>query len=148
MVPPPSHRIPRVPWYSGYQPLNTTSFTGLSPSVAAAFHLHSPRCIFDYVGPYPDPYCYKSVWALPLSLATTYGITCCFLFLRVLRCFSSPRVPHVSYVFTYMYICFYHMWVSPFGYPCFIGYLHLHTAFRSLSRPSSAPSARASSLRS
>src|SRR3954453_8606039 len=29
----------------------------------------------------------------PLSLATTHGITYCFLFLRVLRCFTSPRSP-------------------------------------------------------
>ncbi len=29
----------------------------------------------------------------PLSLATTHGITICFLFLRVLRCFTSPRSP-------------------------------------------------------
>ena len=34
-----------------------------------------------------------AVWALPRSLAATYGITCCFLFLRVLRCFSSPGSP-------------------------------------------------------
>jgi hypothetical protein len=33
------------------------------------------------------------VWALPLSLATTEGITNCFLFLRVLRCFTSPGLP-------------------------------------------------------
>src|SRR5690606_22781561 len=31
-----------------------------------------------------------AVWALPRSLATTWGIICYFLFLRVLRCFSSP----------------------------------------------------------
>lgn len=30
------------------------------------------------------------VWANPRSLTTTYGITICFLFLWVLRCFSSP----------------------------------------------------------
>jgi hypothetical protein len=30
------------------------------------------------------------VWALPRSLATTNGIIGYFLFLRVLRCFSSP----------------------------------------------------------
>ncbi len=30
------------------------------------------------------------VWAVPLSLATTNGIAACFLFLRVLRCFTSP----------------------------------------------------------
>ena len=29
----------------------------------------------------------------PRSLATTNGITICFLFLRVLRCFTSPRSP-------------------------------------------------------
>ena len=29
----------------------------------------------------------------PLSLATTHGITFCFLLLRVLRCFTSPRSP-------------------------------------------------------
>ena len=33
------------------------------------------------------------VWALPRSLATTGGITFCFLFLWVLRCFSSPGSP-------------------------------------------------------
>ena len=36
------------------------------------------------------------VWAPPLSLATTYGIVVYFLLLRVLRCFSSPRSPHIS----------------------------------------------------
>src|SRR3954454_9367240 len=30
------------------------------------------------------------VWAVPVSLATTTGITICFLFLRGLRCFNSP----------------------------------------------------------
>ena len=33
------------------------------------------------------------VWALPASLATTTGITACFLLLQVLRCFSSLRSP-------------------------------------------------------
>ena len=33
------------------------------------------------------------VWALPVSLAATSRITCCFLFLRLLRCFSSPGSP-------------------------------------------------------
>ena len=32
----------------------------------------------------------RLVWAVPRSFATTRGITNCFLFLRVLRCFSSP----------------------------------------------------------
>ena len=33
------------------------------------------------------------VWALPRSLATTGGIIVYFLFLEVLRCFSSLRLP-------------------------------------------------------
>ena len=40
------------------------------------------------------------------------------------------------------------MWVSPFGDLRVFGYVLLTVAFRSLSRPSSAPSARASTLRS
>ena len=40
------------------------------------------------------------------------------------------------------------MWVSPFGYHRIDGYLLLPGAFRSLSRPSSALSAKASTLRS
>ena len=36
------------------------------------------------------------VWANPLSLATTHGITACFLFLRVLRCFTSPGLPRTA----------------------------------------------------
>ena len=40
------------------------------------------------------------VWALPRSLATTGGIIVYFLFLRVLRCFSSPRSPHDQVMMT------------------------------------------------
>ena len=70
-----------------------------------------------------------------------------FLFLRLLRCFSSPgSLPYVM------------DWrmddggllrrVSPFRYPWITGYLLLPMAFRSLSRLSSALSAKASTLRS
>ena len=40
---------------------------------------------------YPDDAVTTSVWALPRSIATTKGIDNFFLFLGVLRCFSSPR---------------------------------------------------------
>ncbi len=81
------------------------------------------------------------VWALPRSLATTWGIIGYFLFLQVLRCFSSLRLPT--------------LWcagpparrVAPFGYPRIKGYLRLPAAFRSLSRPSSPPRAKASAMR-
>ena len=71
---------------------NLGSNTGLSPSVVLL-----SRRFFSL-----DPYnvavllprsCVATVtvWALPRSLATTGGIIVYFLFLQVLRCFSSLR---------------------------------------------------------
>ena len=83
------------------------------------------------------------VWALPRSLATTRGIIVYFLFLQVLRCFSSLRSPP-------------HIRVDdrpsggrvvPFGNRRITGHLHLPDAYRSLSRPSSPPRAKASAVR-
>ena len=71
---------------------------------------------------------------------------CFFLFLRLLRCFSSAGSLRMTMDSSYGTWCF-TMWVSPFGYLRINGYLLLPAAFRSLSRPSSAPSARASALR-
>ena len=70
---------------------------------------------------------------------------CFFLFLRLLRCFSSPgSPPHVmdwradTQVFP--------VWVSPFRHLRIHGHVLLPAAFRSLSRLSSALSAKASTL--
>ena len=71
---------------------------------------------------------------------------CFFLFLRLLRCFSSPgSLPHPmdSRAGDRGPPCR----VSPFGHPRIDGYLPLPGVFRSLSRPSSALSAKASALR-
>ena len=70
-----------------------------------------------------------------------------FLFLRVLRWFSSPRSLHYAMDLRNDGMglpCR----VSPFGYLRIIAYVRLPEAFRSLSRPSSALSAKASALRS
>ena len=70
-----------------------------------------------------------------------------FLFLRVLRCFSSPGSP--PYVMDWrMDTWGLLMWVSPFRNLRINGYLLLPEAYRSLSRLSSALSAKASTLRS
>ena len=76
-----------------------------------------------------------------------FGNRCFFLFLRLLRCFSSPG--------SLPYVMDWRMddWslssrVSPFRYLRINGYLLLPVAFRSLSRLSSALSAKASTLRS
>ena len=37
----------------------------------------------------------SQVHTYPLSLAATYGVACCFPFLWVLRCFSSPGSPRI-----------------------------------------------------
>ena len=67
--------------------------TGLSPSLAALPSAFS--FIFDRMSQSYNPTAAVTamVWASPRSLATTNGITICFLFLRVLRCFSSPGLP-------------------------------------------------------
>ena len=72
------------------------------------------------------------------------GNRCFFLFLGLLRCFSSPRSPRTRYVFARRCL---HIAASglPHSDVCgSSGYLLLPAAFRSLSRPSSAPSAKAS----
>ena len=69
-----------------------------------------------------------------------------FLFLRVLRCFSSPGYLLPSYLIQMVIRMYCHTWVAPFGNLRVDGYLLLTAAYRSLSRPSSAPSAKASAL--
>ena len=76
------------------------------------------------------------VWALPLSIATTQGIDNFFLFLRVLRCFSSPRSPRIT-CGDRPSACR----VAPFGHLRINTCLLLPGDFRSLPRPSSPPEA-------
>ena len=85
------------------------------------------------------------VWPPPLSLATTYGISFDYS--------SSPyldvSVQAVPLHNLFIQLCIHGLtpvWVPPFGYLRVVAYLQLTAAFRSLSRPSSAPSAKASSL--
>ena len=70
-----------------------------------------------------------------------------FLFLCLLRCFSSAGSPDVP-MYSVRHYTSSTCRVSSFGYPRIEAYLQLPVAFRSLSRPSSAPSAKAFSLRS
>ena len=65
-----------------------------------------------------------------------WGNHCCFLFLEVLRCFSSLRSPPYNQR-TDNYPS--GNWVVPFGNRGIKGYLLLPRAYRSLSRPSSPP---------
>ena len=70
---------------------------------------------------------------------------CFFLFLRLLRCFSSPgSLPCVMDWRTDTQV--FPVWVSPFRNPRISGHVLLPAAYRSLSRLSSALSAKASAL--
>ena len=64
-----------------------------------------------------------------------WGNHCCFLFLRVLRCFSSPRWRRA----TGAAAAHPRGRVVPFGHPRITGRLRLPADFRSLPRPSSPP---------
>ena len=146
MVPPVSHRVSRVLWYSG-SPLTQIVFRlrDYHP-LWLAFPCHSTRLLSRCVGPQPrriNP----SVWPLPRSLATTSGISVDFSSSSYLDV-SVQTVPyvrlfystHVDRVLLYR--------VSPFGNLRIKAYLRLPEAYRSLSRPSSAPDAKAFPLRS
>ena len=76
-----------------------------------------------------------------------FGNHGCFLFLRLLRCFSSPGSPHTVMDSLYADGGLLRR-VSPFRNFRIVGYLLLPETFRSLSRLSSALSAKASTIRS
>lgn len=69
-----------------------------------------------------------------------------FLFLRLLRCFSSAGLLRTAMYSPHGDAGFLHR-VSPFGHLRIKGYMPLPEAFRSLLRPSSALIAKASALR-
>ena len=88
-----------------------------------------------------------SVWPLPSSLATTKGIEFSFFSSGYLDV-SLPRVPSVNLWIQLTVTGHYPGRVPPFGNLRINAYLQLPSAYRSLSRPSSAISAMASTLRS
>ena len=102
MVPAASHRIPRAPWYSGSPaPAFQLSPTGFSPSVmrlSSTLRLAS-RGFCQVLQPRRHPKV-TPVWALSLSLAATPEIECLFLFLQVLRWFTSLSSLRRAYEFS------------------------------------------------
>ena len=141
MVPPSSHRVSRVRRYSGSSPrISLFAYETLTPSGASSHTLQLNVLLLPAVR--TPKVLLPPVWPLPLSLATTQGIS--------VDVFSSPyldvsvqAVPHV-HLFDSMHVTWIlSMWVAPFGNLRITGYLLLPEAYRSLSRPSSAPDAKA-----
>ena len=121
------------------------SLTGLSPSPAGlSSSILLKRPIRSAVR---TPWCSHHGLGLT-GFARRYSrYRCFFLFLRLLRCFSSPGSPCMAMDSPCSDWSFSSR-VSPFRDLRVLGYLLLTAAFRSLSRLSSALSAKASSLRS
>ena len=146
MVPPVSHRVSRVQWYSGSSLIEVVFRLRDYHPLRLAFPYHSAKLFYRCVSPQPrriNP----PVWPLPRSLATTSGISVDFSSSPYLDV-SVQAVPHVRLFHSThadrVLLCR----VSPFGNLRIDGYLHLPEAYRSLSRPSSAPDAKAFPLRS
>ena len=68
--------------------------TGLSPPAVGLPRPFVLITVLDAGSYNPAPAVTGVVWALARSLATTDAITDCFLFLRLLRCFSSAGEPY------------------------------------------------------
>ena len=94
MVPADSDRIPRVPPYSGGRYVTCALPVPDCHCLRCDFPDASGSVMFQRRGSYnPRVASTTRVWALSGSLATTSEIDTFFLFLQVLRCFSSLRWP-------------------------------------------------------
>ena len=137
MVPPASHRVSRVLRYSGSSLL--LSVFGYGALTLCRRPSHAVLLTYRRIT--------LSVWPNPRSLATTSGIS--------VDVFSSPyldvsvqAVPRVRLFDSTHAAGGLLQRVSPFGNLRINAYLQLPEAYRSLSRPSSAPDAKAFPLRS
>ena len=94
MVPPTSHKVPRVSWYSGYCRCLPISITRLSLSMAGfpKTLLLSFSSLMQSITPDRTR---SGLGSFPFARRYS-GHRCFFLFLQVLRCFSSPGFPHMT----------------------------------------------------
>ena len=146
MVPPTSHKVSRVSWYFGYCSSLFVFPYGAFTLSGRLSQYRSGNSEYNLLQSLTLQCTHRSLGSFPFARRYS-GNRCFFLFLRLLRCFSSPG--------SLPYVMDWRMddWspssrVSPFRHLRIKDYLHLPAAFRSLSRLSSALSAKASTLRS
>ena len=133
MVPAPSIKVPRVSMYSGSRHADFNFAYGAFTLSGWLSQNHSAIVIRSI--PRSEPRDARiPVWALPVSLAATPGIDVSF---------SSSGYLDVSVHRVPLHTLWIGVWILEV-----CGYLLLPAAFRSLSRLSSALSAKASTLRS
>ena len=146
MVLPTSHKVPRVSWYSGSCLLRMDFGYGAFTLSGWLSQNHSPIQSAHFMQSV-TPTCTHAGLGSSLFARRYSGNRCFFLFLRVLRCFSSPGSLHAPMDSVHDGGGLLRR-VSPFRDRWIKGYLLLPNAYRSLSRLSSALSAKASALRS
>ncbi len=162
MVLPASHRVPRVPWYSGTRPKKTLSFRlrgyhplwhrfpttstmkgfcnfPRSPQPPPAWS-HNPECAT------PTGLNTHSVWAVPISLAATLGIAFAFSSWGYLDV-SVPPVRPPTLCIQVGVSCFLQDGLPHSGISGSKLVRQLTEAYRSLPRLSSPPGAKASTVR-
>ena len=144
MVPVSSCRVSRAPQYSGSCLPDSCSAYGALTLSGRPSHACSATFLSPLRQSLPRHDAHAGLGS-SRSARRYSGNHFCFLFLRLLRCFSSPGSPpqpmHSAADAQGLPAR-----VSPFRYLRIFAYLPLPAAFRSLSRLSSAPSARASAL--
>ena len=146
MVPAHSHKVSRVSWYSGSCCPHSPFAYGALTLSGRSFQDRSARLVRNVCSPNPRMHAFWFGLFRFRSPLLTKSIVF-FLFLRLLRCFSSPGSPRIPMDSVYGDGGLLRR-VSPFRDLRVDGYLLLTAAYRSLSRLSSALSAKASSLRS
>ena len=146
MVPPVSHRVSRVRRYSGSSLVEIIFRLRDYHPLWLAFPYHSAKLFHRCVSPQPQRI-NPLVWPLPRSLATTSGISVDFSSSPYLDV-SVQAVPHLRLFYSTQVDRVLLCRVSPFGNLRINAYVQLPEAYRSLSRPSSAPDAKAFPLRS
>ena len=144
MVPASSTKVPRVSVYSGSRRSCMPSAYGaltLSGRLSQSRSARHARTLMR-----SEPRSAVRCGLASSAFARRYLRNRCFFpFLRLLRCFSSPGSPPCVMDWR-MDTWGPPMWVSPFRHLRIVRYLPLPAAFRSLSRLSSALSAKASAL--
>ena len=111
MVPPASHRIPRVLWYSGAgQVLLLFRYGTFTPS-GAPFQKSSPKLQVPLCRSATPSHRSGAVWAPPRSLAATYGIDLSFFSSRYL----DVSVPGLAFRTLWIRVWMYG--VLPYGLP-------------------------------
>ena len=145
MVPPSSDQVSRVWPYSGTRAALTV-FIYVTLTLFG-WPSHAIRLTAKVLNAVHTPEGFLlPVCPLPRSLATTNGIS--------FDVSSSPYLDVSVQAVPLLYLWIQYRiprhdsrWVAPFGHPRINTYLQLPAAFRSLSRPSSSPGAKAFALR-